>query len=173
MSSLQAGDQRAILVDCAFTQSKKKGTLGIVLSFNCLDNDNKAFAQTKVTRWVTDNTGDYVMKDLIRCGLKDGVKDVAVLAEEDAINKYFDQTVVSLNLEYESYEGKEYLRVQYINTEGGSSFEKLSITETKKTAKGLDLKGMLAKVRTELGPLPKIESTEAADEVPFGDKKKA
>lgn len=178
MSKLEEGDQRAILVDCDYTQSKKKGTLGLVLTFNCLDSENKAFAQTRVTKWITPNEGEkkgtieYVLKDLLVCGLKSDVKDIMVLAEENAINKYFDQNVVTLHLAYERYEDKEYLRVQYINVEGGSTFEKLTVSETKKSIKGMDLKGMLAKVRENNKSLTLTKEDEG-DAIPFGDKKKA
>lgn len=182
MSKLEEGDQRAILVDCDYMQSKKKGTLGLVLTFNCLGSDNKAFAQTRVTKWITPNEGEkkgtieYVLKDLLVCGLKSDVKDIMVLAEENAINKYFDQNVVTLNLAYERYEDREYLRVQYINVEGGSTFEKLTVSETKKSIKGMDLKGMLAKVRGENKTLaaPRVHEGEVVDEgdaIPFGEKK--
>ena len=162
---LEPGTHRGVLVDVGCTQSKKKGTLGIVLTFNCLDDDNNAFAQTRVTKWVTENTLEYVLKDLVFCGLKKEVKEIFVLADEDAISKYFDQNVVSLEIDYEEYDGKQYLRVQFINREGGASYEKISIGESKKQFGGLNIKGMLAKVRKD-NPTPKATSNES-EEVPF------
>jgi len=37
---LQPGPQRAVLTDVGLTTSTKKGTLGVVLTFNCIDDEN-------------------------------------------------------------------------------------------------------------------------------------
>ena len=167
--NLQPGRQRAILADIDYLQSPEKGTLGLAFTFNCIDDENKAFAQTQCRRWLTKKTAEYVMKDLLTCGLKEDVKDITVLAEEDAINKYFNQPVVSLVLEFEEYNGKQYLRVQWINEESGKNFEALSVSAAKKQIGGLNLKAMLAKTRKDNPDLGKIpEADDDGDEVPFG-----
>lgn len=174
---LEAGTQRAILSDIGFVRSNKKGTLGLEFTFNCLNDENEAFQQTKCYRWLVgpSDTGkgtiEFVMKDLVICGLKDGVKKIKVLGEEDAINKYFDQQVVDLQLDYDEYEGRRNLRVQFINKEGSSAFNKLSVNEATKDLGGMDIDKMLAKVRSEAGSGVKKSSSkkkkEEDEEIPF------
>lgn len=150
---LQPGPQRAVLVDVGLTTSSKKGTLGVVLTFNALNEENKSIAQTQARRWVTDNTLEYVVKDLVTCGLKEDVSELKVLGEENALGKYFDEKIVSLQMGYEEYEGKQRLRVQFINEEGGAGFERLSSGDANKLIGGmkLDVKGALLKARGKTG----------------------
>lgn len=109
---LTAGTYNAIARGGQLSESKNKGTPQVVVQFEVCDAE---FAGQTIT-WTgffTEKTEDRTLEALRIAGWRgDDITDLSDLSREDV-------PVVQLVVEEETYEGKVYSRVRWVNKAGG------------------------------------------------------
>lgn len=107
--------ERATPKNWGFGKSKEKGTPSFWMDFEftqITDNDNNPYT-VRQTWWITDNTIDYMLRDLYVLGWSG--KDMTELDPNEAASFSFYGHDVLLTVEMQEYKNKMYPRVKFIN----------------------------------------------------------
>lgn len=106
---LTPGKYRVKAIDAFMTESQK-GTVGLCWSFMCESG------RIECTRWVTENTTEYVKKDMVTLGFpEDKLDDIGEL---ENLKKYTCGNEVEIVVEDEEYQGSVTAKVKWINKIG-------------------------------------------------------
>lgn len=143
-------NQKAKAKDWGFGKSAKKGTpcFWMDFVFQEIEDDNGGELTIRKDWWITDNTIDYILRDLSVFGYQG--RDITEWERNQANSFDFSKAVVNLTTEIEEYladngDMKKIAKVKYVNAE----FEQLDSG----TVKDLNakLRGKIAAYRAKAG----------------------
>jgi acyl CoA:acetate/3-ketoacid CoA transferase alpha subunit len=152
---MQAGKFRARAVEGDWGYSSK-GTEQVAVLFQLVDSGE----QITWYGFMTEKTSDRTIEALISCGVQD-LQTLDGLGTED----------VELDLAFETYEGKERLRVKWVNRLGtGGVAMKSRMDQGQKASFAAKYQGTFLKKKQEAGVPPKTDQAPAVadtDDIPF------
>jgi len=161
MALLPAGAYKAKPLDWSITESKT-GNVMAVVQLELVDHPNKLTWRGAFTPKATPHT----LKALATMGLE---KDPFELSKGFVGEALRADKVVEITVEIETNpnDGKQYNKVQWVNSIFTNKFSSLASESAVIKMKGMNLMGELAAVRAELGLKSEPKTVVATDEEPL------
>lgn len=145
----QAVDNELVVPkDWGFTTSKEKGTPCFWMEFEFQDiapGPDQRFVVRK-DWWITDNTIDFVLRDLQTLGWAGGSLDELSRESSNAHSFFYAKVRITVNME--NFDGRDYPKVSYINPEDYTPMRKPMESKDFNILSG-KLKGKIAAYRAK------------------------
>lgn len=167
MAQIIPGTYTARVVDWGLSKDRNGNGL-VVLTFAFKDGMGNELRWNWQGSLASEKSQEIATESLLKAGFIGN--EITVLADPNA--KPFNDVDCEIKIELETYEGKETPRIKYINIpgeSGGGIRNALDKAEAQQVVAGLNLNGMFAKKRSELGSRLQGATAEKEnpDEIPF------
>lgn len=160
---IDQGHYSANIIDYGITSSKAGDPL-VMIAFETLDNQNDRYELIWRGSLKSEKAQQITVKALLCCGMTGN--DIQAVADGPAGNALDMQAPVSIKVEHElGTDGRPYAKVAWINRKT-AQVAKLTKSDAKLKLGALNLKGMFAQSRSEMGIQSKPEVAMAPQAVP-------
>ena len=137
---IQEGRHRGVCIGTDHSYSSVKGTPTISLGFRLSVGDADENRVITAFRYVTPNTEEHVIKDLLTLGWQG--EDMGNINDAELTNE------VELVIEHEEFEGKLRAKVKWINAIGGGMIKsETPMTEAQRADFGRQMKAKVREMR--------------------------